>query len=59
MDPILKQSIKDELTAFLNRAPSEDEIINAQTDPNIMGNIRDKRVEIVKKDIKALKPKRI
>lgn len=36
MDPILKQKITDKLTAFLNREPTENEIINGQTDAHLM-----------------------
>lgn len=50
MNPILKQNIIDELTKFLNRPPTEGEIMNGQTDSVIMGKIRDK--EIAKKEDK-------
>jgi len=40
MDPIIKQQITQELTDFLRRPPTENEIMNAQTDPIIMGKIK-------------------
>lgn len=52
MDNDTRQKITDELTAFLNRPPSENEIMNAQTDINIMGKVKDKQNE---KEIKKLK----
>lgn len=36
MDEVLRQKITDKLTTFLNRAPSESEIINGQTDSTLM-----------------------
>jgi hypothetical protein len=45
MDEILRQNITDELRKFLNREPSEKEIMNGQNDINIMGKIRDKKQE--------------
>ncbi len=36
MDDILKAKITAKLTAYLNRAPSDDEIINGQNDANLM-----------------------
>lgn len=43
MDADTKQKITEELTAFLKRPPSEDEIMNAQADFNIMGKVRQKQ----------------
>lgn len=40
MDQITRQKIIDELTTYLNRLPSENEIMNCQTDLHIMGRIR-------------------
>jgi hypothetical protein len=36
MDETLKTKIRNKLRKFLNREPSEDEIINGQTDVNLM-----------------------
>ncbi len=36
MDPILRQKIYDKLLTYLNREPSENEIINGQNDANLM-----------------------
>lgn len=41
MDDILKQKITDKLRAYLNREPTEAEIINGQSDSILMGWIRD------------------
>ena len=43
MDNETRQNITDELRKFLNREPSEKEIMNGQNDINIMGKIRDKK----------------
>lgn len=36
MDNLLRQKIIAKLTSYLNREPSDNEVINAQTDANIM-----------------------
>lgn len=36
MEPILKQKITDKLRAYLNREPTEQEIMNGNTDANVM-----------------------
>ncbi len=36
MDDTLRQKITEKLRTFLNREPSEAEVINGQTDANIM-----------------------
>lgn len=36
MDPVLKQKIHDKLLGYLNREPSDDEVINGQNDANLM-----------------------
>ncbi len=36
MDEILRQKITDKLRGYLNREPSEGEIINGQNDANLM-----------------------
>jgi len=43
MDADLRQKIIEELTKFLNRTPTENEIRNCVTDTIIMGKIRDKK----------------
>jgi hypothetical protein len=43
MDQELKQNITDELRAFLNREPTEKEIMNGQTDTNIMNRVLTKK----------------
>lgn len=40
MDQITRDKIITELTKFLNREPTENEIQNAQTDTYIMGKVR-------------------
>lgn len=64
MNTDLRQKIIDELKIFLKRDPSEREIMNCQTDVNIMGRIRDKeQIEMKNKidtqeiDIISLKTK--
>ena len=49
MDPELRQSIIEELRKYLKREPTEKEIINAQTDSNIMGWVSEKRLRKVEK----------
>lgn len=55
MDNLLKNKIKDKLTKFLNREPSNDEIFNAEKDANIREQIRNDEVEIMKTEIDNLK----
>lgn len=55
MDPILKNKITNKLRAFLNREPTESEIINGQTDSNLMGWIVQEDVEAQKVENKKLK----
>ena len=55
MDTILKNKIKDKLSKFLNRQPSDDEIINAQNDIVIMGKIRDDEYDTLKAENTSLK----
>lgn len=65
MEPELRQDITNELRKELNREPSEKEIMNGQTDTNLMGKILIKRqkkseVEIGKQKLeidKIKKPK--
>ena len=40
MDTNTRSKIIEELTTLLNRAPSENEIINGQTDTYIMGRVQ-------------------
>lgn len=58
MDQDTRDKIIEELTAFLNRAPSENEIMNAQTDTLIIGRVKSRQIEEkdvqVKKDINTL-----
>lgn len=55
MDNILKNKIKDKLTKFLNRQPSENEVLNAEKDTNIREQIRNDEMEIMKTEIDNLK----
>ena len=48
MNQELHDKIKEKLTVFLNREPTENEIINSQNDPIILGQVRDDEVKIVK-----------
>lgn len=64
MDTELRKKITAELKSFLKRDPTEKEIMNAQTDVNIMQKVRDKelsevKVKVDKQElaITALKPK--
>lgn len=41
MDDILRKKIADKLRNYLNREPSESEIINGQNDTILMGWLRD------------------
>lgn len=40
MNDTLKQNITEELTLYLNRTPTENEIMNAQADINIMSKVQ-------------------
>lgn len=51
MTPELRTKITDKLTKFLNRAPQEHEIINAQTDSILMGWVRDEEIVAQKEKI--------
>ncbi|MBP9771462.1 MAG: hypothetical protein KBD16_00845 [Candidatus Pacebacteria bacterium] len=55
MDPTLKDKITDKLRAFLNREPTESEVINGQTDSNLMGWIVKEDIEAQKVENKKLK----
>lgn len=64
MDIELRKKITSELKSFLKRDPTEKEIMNAQTDVNIMQKVRDKEISAIKVkvekqelEITALKPK--
>ena len=57
MDTILKNKIKIKLTEYLKRPPTGDEIINAQTDINIMGWIRDDEQKSLSAEVKTLSNK--
>jgi len=54
MDTILRQKIINKLTSFLNREPTEDEIVNGQSDTNLMGWIRDDDQKILQEKIDSL-----
>jgi len=54
MDADTRQKIIEELTAYLNRAPKESEIMNAQTDINIFTKVKS-RQEAEKQAINDLK----
>ena len=53
MDQALRTSIVTELTLYLNRPPTEQEIMNAQTDVNIMVKVKDKEVKVELEKIKS------
>lgn len=50
MDTNTRQKITDELRLFLNREPTEKEIMNGQTDINIMHKVRIK-IDIEEKKV--------
>lgn len=52
-----RQNIITELTLYLNRPPTEKEIMNAQADINIMGKVKDKQEVELKKRILSLETK--
>lgn len=54
MDTILKQKITDKLRAYLKREPSDAEVINGQTDANLMHWIAQDDVLIQQQQIDAL-----
>ena len=58
MNQELRQQITYELRVFLNREPSEKEIMNAQTDINIMGKVREKKQIKLEVDVDNLKKQR-
>ena len=43
MDNDIRQKSIEELTKYLNRAPTETEIMNSQTDINIMTKVKDRQ----------------
>lgn len=55
MTPELKNKIADKLVKFLNREPSDNEILNAEKDANIREQIRNDELEIMKTEIDNLK----
>jgi len=57
MTPELRAKIIAKLTTYLGRIPHENEIINGQTDSNLMHWIVQDDVAIQKADIDALKIK--
>lgn len=57
MNPKLKKEIRKELKIFLNREPTEKEIINSQNDFIIIGRIRDRKIEQLESEINILKGK--
>lgn len=54
MDPILKQKITDRLRLYLNREPSENEIINGQNDSNLMQWIGHNDVAVLAANVDSL-----
>jgi uncharacterized protein YjgD (DUF1641 family) len=57
MTPETKQKITDKLKTFLNREPTEAEIINSQNDIRLMSWIRDDEIKEKDKRIKDLEEK--
>lgn len=55
MDPTLRQKIYNKLKKFLNREPTENEIINGQTDSTLMGWIHNDDLNSAQVDITNLK----
>ena len=55
IDTILYNKIKEKLKIYLNREPFENEIINAQNDHLIMGQIRDDKQNELKTENDNLK----
>lgn len=49
MDTDTRTKIIEELTKYLNRPPSEREVMNAQTDINIMSKVKEKQTEEITK----------
>jgi len=45
MDSETRNIIIEELTKYLNRAPTEQEIMNSQTDINISSKVKDRKDE--------------
>ena len=52
-----KQKIKNRLRKFLNREPSEAEVLNAHTDFNIITQIQDEEIADLHKRILILEKK--
>lgn len=59
MDNETRILIIEELTSYLNRPPKEKEIMNAQTDINIIGKVKEKqsqlKIKLLEEEIAKLK----
>jgi len=54
MDKVLREKIKTELRAYLKREPTETEVMNGQSDVNIMQKVQVKENMVTDERVKKL-----